>query len=180
MKKLEISRSGFTQEERLNLEANRGEILLGYQLIKPVSLGFNASGKTGENMQEVLEKLNAQELLSHSARKYDHRPVQAPALIVPVFLSKHAPASFDFTSWCLRTFTVQLVYEFERTHWWQPKRLTQKDQLRLVPQISQEVCLEETPPYDGQRMIAYWEDLHQKELTLEQLRIALGLESKTA
>lgn len=177
--KLEAVQVWYTGKERLNLQPNRGEVLLGYQWIAPFHDGMDREGFTREeNGPSILDRLNSIEKHRYlqSLNRKDNKPVP-PAMLVPVYLCrKNTSGNTDFNEWIIRTFRVEFTEVYEKKHWWSEPTLVIKDYLRLCPDISCYMMPEDSDP---EPVIKHWENLDKKSVTLEKLKMMLGLHPKT-
>lgn len=169
-------REKFTQKERLNLQPNHGEVLIGYKWIAPFNDGLDKEGLTREKAGPLiinsLDSREKNEYLLRLAEKGD-RPTQ-PAMLVPVYLSTaNIFLTFDFNSWTIRTFRSEFAEYYEKKHWYSNPTLVMKDYLRLCPDISCYILPDDDSPVEP--VIKRWEGLDQKAVTLEELNKLLGL-----
>lgn len=170
----------FTRKERLNLQPNRGEVLIGYKFVAPFDDGIDKEGLTKVEAGPLginrLTSMQKNQYLQRLTRK-GNKPVP-PAMLVPVYLStQNFSENPDFSGWTLRTFRPEFAEVFEKKHWYSEPTLVTKDYLRLCPDISCYII----PDDDLQvkPVIKYWESLDQKAVTLEELNKLLGLSPKT-
>lgn len=173
----------FTKKERLSLQSNHGEALLGYKWIAPFDDGINKEGLTKEQVGPlIIYHLNSREKHDYLMRLVNKgEKVMQPAMSVPVFLSTaNIPGNSDRNEWTIRTFRLDFAEVFEKKHWYSlASTLVIKDYLQLFPDISSYQMPEDSVP---EQIIRHWENLDQKSVTMEDLRKLLGLpaENKTA
>lgn len=180
--RLQPGRKWFSPKERLNLQPNSGEVLIGYQWIAPFDDGMDREGFTREeNGWLIMNRLNSREKNSfiQGLNRKDDRPVP-PAMFVPVYIcKKNTSGNSEFNEWVVRTFRVEFAELYEKKHWYSAPRLVTKDYLQILPAIS---CYIEPENSKLESVLRHWNDLDQKSIAIEGLRELLGLspETKTA
>jgi hypothetical protein len=171
------ARGRFTKKERVNIKQNPGEILIGYKLIQPNESIDDLEGLTqkeaGTHILYRLDTIGKYKYIQQLVKRPSD--VEIPALMVPVYVSKTI-WNQDCISLTIRTFAVHTVYEYERAHWFSPKRLVRRDYLRLSPDISEYVSTSEGYEADYREYIKrWWEGLHFRAMPIEYLLHLLSL-----
>lgn len=180
--KLEAAPKWHTGKERLNLQSNKYEVLLGYKFIEPFDDGIDKEGLTRKEAGPMI----IYRLVSREKHKYLCRLSQngdkpiLPTMLVPVYLSRNSHGlDQNLNCWVIRSFKLEFAEVYEKKHWWSTPRLVTKDYLRLCPDISCHMAPEDSNP---ETVIRYWSNLDQKTISMENLRKLMGLspETKTA